>query len=78
MNENDPCRGRPHSDHLALRIAGVTAFPDPRRYRQGLPGPIWRRWQFGEIGDRAEFWHELERLWGTERVLDFIARRRAA
>jgi hypothetical protein len=62
--------GSPNRLDTAPLIAQLAALPNPRDYRQQLPGSFWRKWEWGIIGSRYEFWRELERVWGPE----FVAR----
>jgi hypothetical protein len=73
MNDEGARQDTHDADLLSLRLS---AFPNPRRYRQRVPGPIWRAWEFGEI-DREEFWARLVRLWGIARVSELVKRRAA-
>jgi len=78
VNDEAARQGRPDTDHSSrLTLSAAAALPDPARYRQGLPGQLWRTWEFGEVS-RVELWDRLERLWGADEVVRFISERRAA
>ncbi len=53
------------------------SVPDPATARQELPGPLWRRYEYGSLS-RSEFWRELERLWGLDDVARLLEGRVAA
>jgi len=78
MNDEAARQSRLDTDHLSLlSLSAAAALPDPQRYRQDLPGTLWRQWEYGQIG-REEFWYRLERLLGADEVERFIRERRTA
>ena len=49
-------------------IAHRAALPSPARFKHELPASIWQKWEYGELGTRAEWWAYVERLCGPEYV----------
>ena len=60
-----------------LRSTPCVPAPDPRPFKQAIPGRLFRRWEWGELS-RRELWESLERLWGADDVARLVEGRRVA